>query len=65
MTFFSLNIVGIFCLPSAMILQTDQVAFSTNLLFILDVLLPLVTGELLQNTGNVTSVAHKLYNIKI
>ena len=30
-----------------------------------NVLLPLVTGELLQNTVDVTSVTYKLYNIKI
>ena len=38
------------------ILQPNQVVLSTNLLFKLDVLLPLVTGDLLQNTVDVTSV---------
>ena len=36
-------------------LQTDRVVFSTNLLFKVDVLLPLVTGELLQKTIDSTS----------
>ena len=47
------------------ILQPDQFVLSTNLFFKINVLLPLVTGELLQNTVDVTSVTYKLYNIKI
>ena len=56
---------GISCLSSVMMLQPDQVVLSTNLFFKLDVSLPLVTGELLQNTVDVTSVTYKLHNIKI
>ena len=48
-----------------MALQPDQVILLTNLFFKLDILLPLVTMELLQNTVVVTSVTYKLYNIKI
>ena len=59
------NTSGISCLSSVMMLQPDQVVLSTNLFFKLDVSFPLVTGELLQNTVDVTSVAYKLYNIKI
>ena len=47
------------------ILQPDQTVLSTNLFFKINVLLPLVTGELLQNTVDVSSVTYKLYNIKI
>ena len=57
--------VGISHLSSMTILQPDQVILSTNLLFKLGVLLPLVTEELLQNTVDVTGVTHKLYTIKI
>ena len=46
-------------------IQPDQVVLLTNLFFKLDVSLPLVTGELVQNTVDVTSVTYKLYNIKI
>ena len=60
-----LNIAGISRLSSVTIFQPDQVVLSTNLLFKLDVSLPLVTGELLQNTVDVISVAYKLYIIKI
>ena len=35
-----------------------------NLFFKFNVSLPLVTGELLQNTVDVTSETYKLYNIK-
>ena len=59
------NIAGISHLSSEMISQPDQVVLSTNLFFKLDVSLPLVAGELLQKTINVTSVTYKLYNIKI
>ena len=48
-----------------MILQLDQVVLATNLLFKLDVSLPLVTGELLQKTIDVTSVTYQLYDIGI
>ena len=44
---------------------TDQVVLWTNLFFKLNVTLPLVTGELPQNTVDVTSVTYQLYNIKI
>ena len=54
-----------FSLSSVMILQPGQVVLSTNLFFRLDVSLPIVTGELLQKTVEVTNVTHKLYNIKI
>ena len=47
------------------ILQPDQVVLSTKLLFKLDVSLPLVTGELLQKTVDVTNVTYRLCNIKI
>ena len=47
------------------ILQPEQVVFSTNLFFKINFLFPLVTGELLQNTVDVTSETYKLYNIKI
>ena len=40
-------------------LQPDQVVPSTNLLLKLDVWLPLVTREFLQNTVNVTSVTYE------
>ena len=36
-----------------------------NFLFKFNVSLPLVTGELLQNTVDVNNVTYKLYNIKI
>ena len=52
-------------LDDCQLLQPDQVILSTNLFFKLYVLLPLVTGELLQNTADVTSITYKLYNIKI
>ena len=61
----SLNMAGIFRLSSVTILQPDQVVLLTNLFFKIDILLPLVTGELLQNTVDATSVTYKLYNIKI
>ena len=60
-----LNIAGISRLASVMMLRPDQVVLSTNLFFKLDVSLPSVTGELPQNTVDVTSVTNKLYNIKI
>ena len=41
-------------------LQPDQVVLSTNLFFKIDVLLPLVTGELFQNTVDVT-----VYNLYV
>ena len=46
-------------------LQADQFVLSTNLFFKFNVSLSLVTGELLQNTVDVTSVTYKLYHIKI
>ena len=57
-----LNIAGISRLLSVRILQPNQVVLSTNLFFKFNVSLPLVTGELLQNTVDVTSVTYKLYN---
>ena len=45
--------------------QPDQFVLSTNLFFKTNVSLPLVTGELLQKTIDVTSVTYELYNIKI
>ena len=48
-----------------MILHTDRVVLSTNLLFKLDISLSLVTGELLQKTADVTSATYKLHNIEI
>ena len=39
--------------PAKPILQPDQVVLSTNLFFKINVSLPLVTGELLQNTVDV------------
>ena len=59
----TLNKAGISRLSSVTILQPDQVVLSTNLFF--KVSLPLVTGEFLQNTVDVSSVTYKLYNIKI
>ena len=63
-TFF-LNMAGIFRFSSVTILQLDQVVLSTNLFFKINVSLPLVTGELIQNTVAVTRETYKLYNIKI
>ena len=60
-----MTIAGISRLSSVMILQLDQVVLSTDLFFKLDISLPLVSGELLQNTVDDTSVTYKLYNIKI
>ena len=60
-----LNIAGISRLSSVTILQPDQFVLSTNLFFKINVSLPLVTGELLQKTVDVTSVTYKLCNIKI
>ena len=54
--------VGLFFI---FLLQPDQFVLSTNLFFKINVLLPLVTGELLQKMVDVTSVTYKLYNIKI
>ena len=60
-----LNIPGISRLSSVTILQPDQFVLSTNLFLKISVSLPLVTGELLQNTVDVSSVTYKLYIIKI
>ena len=51
-----IRIAGISRLSSVTILQPDQIVLSTNLLFKLHVSFPFVTGELLQNTVDVTSV---------
>ena len=51
-----IGIAGISRLSSVTTLQPDQVVLSTNLLFKLHVSFPYVTGELLQNTVDVTSV---------
>ena len=47
------------------IFQSDHFLLSTNFLFKFNVSLPLVTGELLQNTVDVNNVTYKLYNIKL
>ena len=47
------------------LLQSDHFVLSTNFLFKFNVSLPLVTGELLQNTVDVNNVTYKLYNIKL
>ena len=39
--------------------------YYSKLLFKFNVSLPLVTGELLQNTVDVNNVTYKLYNIKL
>ena len=51
---FVLHIADISRLSNEMMLQPDQDLLSTNLFFKLDVSLPLVTGERLQNTVDVT-----------
>ena len=48
------NIAGISRLSSVTMSQPDQVVLSTNLFFKIDVSLPSVTRELLQNTVDVT-----------
>ena len=53
------------CVPEAIIFQSDHFVLSTNFLFKFNVSLPLVTGELLQNTVDVNNVTYKLYNIKL
>ena len=60
-----LNIAGIPRMSSVTIFQSDHFVLSTNFLFKFNVSLPLVTGELLQNTVDVNNVTYKLYNIKI
>ena len=45
-----LNIAGIPRMSSVTIFQSDHFVLSTNFLFKFNVSLPLVTGELLQNT---------------
>ena len=44
---------------------TRSIRSFDNFLFKFNVLLPLVTGELLQKTVAVNNVTYKLYNIKI
>ena len=46
-------------------ISTRSIRSFDNLLFKFNVSLPLVTGELLQNTVAVNNVTYKLYNIKI
>ena len=60
-----LNIAGIPRMSSVTIFQSDHFVLSTKFLFKFNVSLPLVTGELLQNTVDVNNVTYKLYNIKI
>ena len=60
-----LNIAGIPHMSSVTIFQSDHFVLSTNFLFKFNVSLPLVTGELLQNTVDVNNVTYKLYNIKL
>ena len=52
-------------LDTKLIFQSDHFVLSTNFLFKFNVSLPLVTGELLQNTVDVNNVTYKLYNIKL
>ena len=52
-------------MSSVTIFQSDHFVLSTNFLFKFNVSLPLVTGELLQNTVDVNNVTYKLYNIKL
>ena len=59
------NIAGIPRMSSVTIFQSDHFVLSTNFLFKFNVSLPLVTGELLQNTVDVNNVTYKLYNIKL
>ena len=47
------------------ILQTDRVVYSTNLLFKFEGLLSLETGKLPHKTVNITIVTYKLLNIEI
>ena len=65
--YFRVNTAGILRMSSATIFQSDHFVLSTNLLFKFNVSLPLVTGELLQNTVDVNNVtySYKLYNIKV
>ena len=62
-----LNIAGILRMSSVTIFQPDRFSrFSfDSLVFKFNVSLPLVTGELLQKTADVSSVTYKLCNIKI
>ena len=55
-----LNIAGIPRMSSVTIFQSDHFVLSTNFLFKFNVSLPLVTGELLQNTVDVNNVTYKL-----
>ena len=48
-----------------MTFQSDHFVLLTNFLFKFNVSLPLVTGELLQNTVDDNNVTYKLYNIKL
>ena len=50
-------------MSSVTIFQSDHFVLSTNFLFKFNVSLPLVTGELLQNTVDVNNVTYKLYNM--
>ena len=59
-----INIAGIPRMSSVTIFQSDHFVLSTNFLFKFNVSLPLVTGELLQNTVDVNNVTYKLYDIK-
>ena len=45
-------------MSSVTVLQPDQFVLSTNLFFKINVSLPLVTGELLQKTVDVSSVTN-------
>ena len=60
-----LNIAGIPRMSSVTIFSINHFVLSTNFLFKFNVSLPLVTGELLQNTVDVNNVTYKLYNIKL
>ena len=58
------NIAGIPRMSSVTIFQSDHFVLSTNLLFKFNVSLPLVTGELLQNTVDVNRVSLDNKNLK-
>ena len=58
------------CIPDSVPENMEDISInhfvlSTNFLFKFNVSLPLVIGELLQNTVDVNNVTYKLYNIKL
>ena len=62
-----INIAGIPRMSSVTIFQSDHFVLSTNFLFKFNVSLPLVTGELLQNTVDVNNVTYMfmLYSLYV